>query len=166
MVAPVPLISVLAFLLHSKMGRDESRILILWQKYVEQEEEGQTSGKTQEKLALFPLRCPAQEVKSLFLTPLSPPKLPGGCFCCSHHHRKEKPSRKCHCSLKWTLWFSSSRELKEKHRPGSQTTSQAWNTNSEASQLRDKRGWWELRQPNLWNEPALPERKPRNPGYS
>lgn len=139
------------------MGRDESRILILWQKYLKQEEEGQTSGKTQEKLALFSLRCPAQEVKSLFLTPLSPPKLPGGCFCCSHHYRKEKHNWKCHCSLKRTLWFSSSHELKERNRLGSQTTSQAWNTNSEAGQLWDKSEWWELWQPNMWDKPALPD---------
>ena len=41
-----------AFLVHSKMGEDKSRILILWQKHLEQEE-GHTLGKPHEKLVLF-----------------------------------------------------------------------------------------------------------------
>lgn len=52
MAALVLLTSVLAFLVHSKMREDKSRILILWQKHLEQEE-GHTLGKPHEKLVLF-----------------------------------------------------------------------------------------------------------------
>lgn len=53
MAAPVLLTSVLAFLVHSKTGGDESKCFILWQKLTEQKEVGQTAGKPQEKLVLF-----------------------------------------------------------------------------------------------------------------
>ena len=53
MAALVLLTSVLAFLVHSKMGEeDKSRIFILWQKHLEQEE-GHILGKPHEKLVLF-----------------------------------------------------------------------------------------------------------------
>lgn len=51
--ALVLLSSVLAFLIHSMMGQAEFKILILWQKHLEQQEEGQISAEPHEKLVLF-----------------------------------------------------------------------------------------------------------------
>ena len=75
------------------------------------------------------LRCPAQVVKSLLLTPPSPQNFPGLLLLLPHHHRRKKPNRRYHWER--TLWFSlhmSWRKRTDKdHRQ--QLRSQAWNSN-------------------------------------
>lgn len=125
MAALVLLTSVLAFLVHSKMREDKSRILILWQKHLEQEE-GHTLGKPHEKLVLFWDALHRWSDRSSWLP--SSPELSRGYYCCFHHHREKNPSRTYHWGR--TLWFSfhvSGRERTDKD-PRQHLQSQAQNS--------------------------------------
>ena len=124
MAALVLLTSVLAFLVHSKMGEDKSRIFILWQKHLEQEE-GHILGKPHEKLVLFWDVLHRWSDRSSW--PPSPQNFPGATTAAS-----SITGRKTYRTYHWgrTLWSSfhvSGRKRTDKD-PGQHLQSQAQNS--------------------------------------